>query len=57
MEKEKTEGNRFTLTVTEDILKDVEQLKKDHYFDKPYSELYRDLIILGIKSIKKQLKA
>lgn len=41
---------RFTLTIPADIAQQVDDLKRDRFYDKPYSELYRYLIELGIKA-------
>lgn len=47
-----TTNIRFMLSVTDDIAKQAEVLKKEIYFDKPYAEMYRQLIRLGIDVLK-----
>lgn len=47
-----TANARFTLSVSEDIVKQAEVLKKEIYFDKPYAEMYRQLIRLGMNVLK-----
>lgn len=43
---------RFVLAVSDDIAKQAEVLKKELYFDKPYAEMYCQLIRLGINALK-----
>ena len=45
---------RMVLSVSEDIVKHAEALKKGIYFDKSYAEMYRQLIRLGIETYKKE---
>ena len=45
-----TDAVRFTLTIPADIVEQVNELKRDKFYDKPYAELYRYLIELGIKA-------
>lgn len=47
-----TASVRFMLSVSDDIAKQAEILKKEVYFDKPYAEMYRQLIRLGIDALK-----
>lgn len=50
-----TKKPRLMLTITKDIISEVKEIKKvEPYFDKPYSELYRDLICIGINALKRQ---
>lgn len=44
---------RTTITVNEEIFKEVQKLKKKH-FDKSYSEIYRMLLKAGVESVKEQ---
>ena len=44
------EARRFTLSVPEDIATQVEELKRERFYDKPYAEIYRYLIELGIRA-------
>lgn len=53
-----TQKTRLMLTISEDIVSEVREAKKsEQYFDKPYSELYRDLIRIGLKELKQQCTA
>lgn len=53
-----TQKPRLMLTISEDIVNEVREAKKgEQYFDKPYSELYRDLIVLGLEALKQQHSA
>lgn len=45
-------NKRFMLTVPDDIEVDVAQIKRDLFYDKPYSEMYRQLIRIGLDSLK-----
>lgn len=47
-----TKSKRFMLTVPDDIQKDVDTVKRDLFYDKPYSELYRQLIRIGLDTLK-----
>ena len=47
-----TTGIRFTLTVPDDLAKKAAQLKKENYYDKPYAEMYRQLIQLGMDTLE-----
>lgn len=42
---------RFMLTVPADMAEKAEALKKDLFYDKPYAEMYRQLIQLGSKEV------
>lgn len=46
-----TTSVRFMLFVS-DIAKQAEVLQKEIYFDKPYAEMYRQLIRLGMEALK-----
>lgn len=41
---------RFTLSVPADIAEQVDRLKREQFYDRPYAEIYRYLIELGIKA-------
>ena len=47
------DGTRRSITITQDIYEEIERLKQADYYNKPYSELYRDLIRGGIKMYHK----
>lgn len=42
---------RFVLTVPDDLAEQAENLKKEVFYDKPYAEMYRQLIKLGLTSL------
>ena len=44
-----TNMNRIMISVPTDIEAEIERLKKTTYYDRPYSEIYRDLIRLGME--------
>lgn len=45
---------RFTLSITPDIAQKAEAFKKDTFYDKPYSEMYRQLIQLGMEKLEEK---
>jgi hypothetical protein len=45
---------RFTLTITDAMLERSKKLKKEAFYDRPYSEMYRELITLGLESMEKE---
>lgn len=47
-----TKNKRFMLTVPDDIEVDAAEVKRDLFYDKPYSEMYRQLIRIGLDSLK-----
>lgn len=47
-----TTNARFMLTVPDDMAKRAEALKKNIYYDRPYAEMYRQLIQLGMDTLK-----
>lgn len=47
-----TNRKRFMLTVPDDIAADAADVKRDLFYDKPYSEMYRQLIRMGLDSLK-----
>ena len=49
-----TGTTRFTLTVPKKKAKRAETLKKDMFYDKPYSEMYRQLILLGMEKLQER---
>lgn len=52
-----TKQKRFMLTVPDDIANKLIELKKTLYFDKPHSELYRDLVRLGVQALEEQMSS
>ena len=47
---------RFMLTVPADMAEKAETLKKNLINDKPYAEMYRYLILLGMNEIQEKAK-
>ena len=47
-------ATRFMLTVPVDMEEKAEALKKNLFYDKPYAEMYRQLIQLGMDEIQKK---
>ena len=45
---------RFMLTVPADMAEKAETLKKNLFYDKPYAEMYRQLIQLGMDEVQKK---
>lgn len=47
---------RFMLTVPADMAEKAEELKKNLFYNKPYAEMYRQLIQLGMDEIQKKVE-
>ena len=45
---------RFMLTVPEDVEADAALVKRELFYDRPYSEMYRQLIRMGLDVMKAQ---
>ena len=45
---------RFMLTVPKDMAQRAETLKKDIFYNKPYAEMYRQLIQIGMDELQKE---
>jgi replicative DNA helicase len=45
---------RFMLSVPSEFIKEVDLLKKESFYNKPYSEIYRHLLALGIEEMKRR---
>lgn len=45
-------NQRISITLTEEIQTAVEQLKKESFYNKSYSELYRQAIAEGLLQLK-----
>lgn len=52
-----TKNKRCIVTIDDDTLEALKKIKKEQYFDKPHSELYRDLFRLGIAAMERSLLA
>ena len=54
---ENTEGMiRFSISVPPEMNSELDKLKRDVYFKEPYSKMVRDLIRLGLESVKEEGK-
>lgn len=51
-----TNMNRIMISVPADIEAEIKRLKKTTYYDRPYSEIYRDLIRLGMEKMNEETK-
>lgn len=58
--KERTENTeemiRFSISVPPEMNSELDKLKRDVYFKEPYSKMVRDLIRLGLESVKEEGK-
>lgn len=46
--------NRVMISIPPDLEKDIQKLKRTEFYDKPYSELYRKAIRLGLDKMAEQ---
>ena len=49
-----TTSVRFMLTIPDEMAKKADFLKKEVYYDKPYAEMYHQLIQLGMDTLIKE---
>lgn len=49
-----TNDTRVTLILTGDLVAKLDGIKKDSFYDKTYSDMYRELIRLGIDAMEKE---
>ena len=47
---------RFSISITPEMQKELDKLKKDKFYDKPQSEMVRFLILAGIKAAAAESK-
>lgn len=45
-------NGRLMVSVPEDVKNEIDILKQKEYYDKPYSELYRKIIRLGLDKMQ-----
>ncbi len=50
-----TNMNRVVISVPEDIEAEVERLKQTVFYGKPYAEVYRQAIRLGLQQLKAEV--
>lgn len=48
---------RTTITINDELHKEIQKLKKGKYFDKPYAEIFRMLLQKGLESYKEKPSA
>lgn len=51
-----TNMNRITISIPEDIEEEIQLLKKTTCFDRSYSDIYRELIRLGMEKMSAETK-
>lgn len=51
-----TNMNRIMISVPKDMEEEIRQLKETAYVDRPYSEIYRELIRLGMEKMNEGAK-
>lgn len=51
-----TNMNRITISVPKDIEAEIQLLKKTTCFDRSYSDIYRELIRLGMEKMSEETK-
>ena len=49
-----TNMNRIMISVPADIEQEIEQLKKTRFYDKPYAEVYRTLLRMGLEKLAEE---
>ena len=49
-----TNMNRIMISVPADIEQEIEQLKKTRFYDKPYAEVYRTLLPMGLEKLAEE---
>lgn len=49
-------NQRISITLTEEIQIAVEELKRESFYNKSYSELYRQAIIEGLLQLKSKMQ-
>ncbi len=43
---------RVILSIPAEVASEIEQIKRERFYDKPYAEIYRQMIRLGLDSLK-----
>lgn len=49
-------GKRVSFLISPELRDRVANIKRELYFDRPYSDLYRDLILRGLASFEKGMR-
>ena len=49
----KAENKRIMITIPPDLEAKIQSLKKEKFYDKPYAEMYRQIIRTGLECVQK----
>lgn len=49
----KAENKRIMITIPPDLEVEIQSLKKEKFYDKPYAEMYRQIIRTGLECVQK----
>ena len=49
----KAENKRIMITIPPDLEAEIQSLKKEKFYDKPYAEMYRQIIRTGLECVQK----
>lgn len=49
-------GKRVSFLINPEMAERVAKIKRELYFDRPYSDLYRDLILRGLAPFEKGMR-
>ena len=49
----KAENKRIMITIPPDLEAEIHSLKKEKFYDKPYAEMYRQIIRTGLECVQK----
>ena len=47
-----TTMKRIMLSIPDEVENKIDQLKQEHFYDKSYAEVYRQIIIMGLAAMK-----
>lgn len=49
----KAKNKRIMITIPPDLAAEIQSLKKEKFYDKPYAEMYRQIIRTGLECVQK----
>ena len=49
----KAENKRIMITIPPDLEAEIQSLNKEKFYDKPYAEMYRQIIRTGLECVQK----
>lgn len=49
-----TEFKRFTISLTPELEQELDRVKQEKYYNRPQSQMVRDLIARGLESFRKE---